>query len=309
MHDQSTPQVTDAEVRHVAHTWVIRLTSSDAMPADIAAAKAWCEQSPIHRQAFVEARRLWQLSGHLADPPARRSPARYWAMASAAVLLLGLSLLWMQHNDWDADYRTARGEQKQIQLADGSHITLDSYSALDVQLLPNGRQITLRKGEALFEVAHDPERPFSVQAGELQATALGTIYAVRRSGEEVDVTVKRGRVAVSDATQKLVLQAGDTVTRQAGGLGARHTTDLDKALAWQQGRLVFELTPLPEVLEQIGRYRPGFVMIGDDRLRALKVSGTFQLDRLDEGLATLEQVFALKIARYTDYLMVITPRR
>lgn len=311
MHDQPSIHTPESDIHRVAHAWVIRLTSGDVLPADIAAARAWCEQDPAHQQAFVDARHLWRLSGQLAAAvPARprRSVPRRWALASAAVLLLGVGLLLVRQNAWDADYRTAQGEQKQIRLADGSRVTLDSNSALDVLLTPNGRQIVLRKGEALFDVAHDPARPFTVQAAQLRATALGTVYAVRREGPQAQVIVARGRVAVSDAAGQVVLQAGEAVTRQAAGLGAKYPLDTDSALAWQHGRLVFDQAPLAQVLEQLGRYRPGFMLIGDDRLRELKVSGTFQLGRLDEGLATLEQVFPLKIQRYTDYLMVFSTR-
>lgn len=310
MHDQSptTPVVT--EVQRSAQAWVIRLTSGSVLPADVAAARAWCEQAPEHQQAFVEARRVWCLSAHLAEPfsAARPSSRRNWAMGIAASLVLGLGLAGAQRMALDADYYTCTGERRQVVLADGSRITLNASSAVDVNLTADGRRITLRKGEALFEVMPDPKRPFSVQAGALNATALGTIYAVRREGEQADVTVRRGRVAVAEGVGQVTLGAGETVAGRDGGLGEKRAVDVDKLLAWEQGRLVFELTPLAQVLEQVARYRPGMVMIRDTKLAALKVSGTFQLDHLDEGLATLEKVFPLKIERYTDYLLVISPK-
>ncbi|MNE82443.1 fec operon regulator FecR [compost metagenome] len=79
-------------------------------------------------------------------------------------------------------------------------------------------------------------------------------------------------------------------------------------MAWQQGRLVFEQAPLAQVLKALERYRPGWLLVGDERLRGLKVSGTFQLDRLDEGLATLEQAFPLRVKRYSEYLLVFDAR-
>lgn len=310
MHDQpdTTPSVT--EVQRTAHAWVIRLTSGSALPSDRAEARAWCEQAPEHQRAFVEARRVWCLSAYLAEPPAavRPSSRRMWAMGIAASLVLGLGVAWMQRMALDADYYTGTGERRQVVLADGSHITLNANSAVDVNLTGNGRRITLRKGEALFNVTPDPQRPFSVQAGAFNATALGTIYAVRREGEHVDVTVRRGRVAVTDGPDTLTLGVGETVAGRADGLGAKQRVDVDKSLAWEQGRLVFELTPLAQVLEQVERYRPGIFIIRDPRLGALKVSGTFQLDHLDEGLATLEKVFPLKIERYTNYLLVVSPK-
>lgn len=310
MHDQPDTLQPITDVQRTAHAWVIRLTSGSVLPDDVAAARAWCEQAPEHQQAFVEARRVWCLSAHLAEPRAavRPSSGRMWRVAIAASLVLGLGVASAHRMGLDADYYTGSGERRQVVLADGSHITLNANSAVDVNFTGDGRRITLRKGEAVFNVKPDPRRPFSVQAGALSATALGTIYAVRRDGEQVDVTVRRGRVAVAEASGKVTLGAGETVGGRADGLGAKQSVDVDKLLAWEQGRLVFELTPLEQVLEQVERYRPGIILIRDTRLGALKVSGTFQLDHLDEGLATLEKVFHLKIERYTDYLLVISSK-
>ncbi|NMX66108.1 FecR family protein [Pseudomonas sp. WS 5111] len=310
MHDQPHTTPSLSEIQRTAHAWVIRLTSGSVQPSDVAAARAWCEQAPEHQQAFVEARRMWSLSAHLAQPAASAQPSarRLWAMGIAASLVLGLGVTWAQRMALDADYYTGTGERRQVVLADGSQITLNANSAVDVKFTDDGRRITLRKGEAVFDVKPDPQRPFSVQAGALSATALGTIYAVRRDAEHVDVTVRRGRVAVTGEPDKVTLGAGETVGGRADGLGAKQRVDVDTMLAWEQGRLVFELTPLAQVLEQLERYRPGIIVLRDSRLGALKVSGTFQLNDLDEGLTTLENVFALKIERYTDYLLVISSK-
>jgi len=314
MHDQTdTPQPDiqpTPEVQRMAHAWVIRLTGGAVLPSDVAAARAWCEQAPEHQQAFVEARRLWCLSAYLAEPRAavRPSSRRRWAMGIAASLVLGFGVAGVQWMALDADYYTGTGERLQVVLAEGSRITLNANSAVDVKLTADGRRITLRKGEALFNVTADPQRPFSVQAGAVSATALGTVYAVRRDGADVDVTVRHGRVAVAEGADNVTLGAGEAVAGRADGLGTKQAVDVDRVLAWEQGRLVFELTPLAQVLEQIERYRPGILMLRDPRLAALKVSGTFQLDHLDEGLATLEKVFPLKIERYTDYLLVVSPK-
>lgn len=308
MHKPSAPLEPSPDVRRAAQAWVVRLTSGNVQPGDVEAARAWCALAPEHQQAFVEARRVWALSGQLQAPARRHAPARQWALASAAVLVLGVGLALAWHGQWGADYRTGVGERRVVPLADGSRISLDAESAVDVEISAQARRITLRKGEAVFDVAHDPARPFTVQAGAVRATALGTVYAVSREGSAVDVIVKRGRVAVSDASDRVELAAGEAVGQQAGRLGSKHGLDVDSALAWQQGRLVFEQAPLAQVLKALERYRPGWLVIGDEQLRGLKVSGTFQLDRLDEGLATLEQAFALNIRRYSDYLLVFEAR-
>lgn len=307
---EQTPGV-DARQRQIdtaAQAWVVRLTSGNAQPDDVAAARAWCQVHPDHQQAFVAARHLWQLSGHLSEPPVLQRRTRPWRWAAAAVLVLGLGLLLAHQQAWDADYRTAQGEQRRLDLADGSHLVLDSDSAVDVRLSAGRRDIVLRRGAALFEVAHDPQRPFRVRAGDLEAVALGTVYAVGHDLEGITVTVAEGRVGVKGLSRDVVVQAGEQVSLHGAQLGHPTPADTSRALAWQHGRLVFELAPLAEVLAQLQRYRPGYLLIGDERLRSLKVSGTFQLDRLDEGLATLEQAFALKVERYTDYVLVLRPR-
>ncbi|NER59835.1 FecR family protein [Pseudomonas sp. MAFF212428] len=309
MHDHPS-SITDASnVDHVAHGWVVRLTADNASANDVAAARAWCDEHPAHKQAFIAARRLWQLTGQLKAPAPRRTYKRHWQFASAAVLVLGLSLVLVRQNAWDADYHTARGEQRRIELVDGSHLLLDSNSAVDVQFTAHGRTIILRKGEALFDVAHDPQRPFRVEAADLSATALGTVYAVSRAGADTQVTVARGRVKVEDPSGDAVLQAGTRINQTPHGLGPKQSVNVSSALAWQHGRLVFEMTPLSEVLEQLQRYRPGFIQAADERVGNLKVSGTVQLDRLDEGVQSLAQAFALDVVRYSDYWVVLKARR
>lgn len=309
MHDHPSPLPQDASVDQLALGWVIRLTSGTARPEDIAAARAWCDENPAHKQAFVEARQLWQLTGQLKTPVQRRPTKSYWQLASAAVLVLSLSVLLVRQNAWDADYHTARGEQRRIELADGSQILLDAQSAVDVQYTASGRTIVLRKGEALFEVTPDPQRPFRVQAGDLSATALGTVYAVSRTGSTTDVIVARGQVKVEDPCGAAILEAGTRIAQGTQGLGAKQSVNAANALAWQHGRLVFEMTPLAEVLKHVERYRPGFIHAADEQVASLKVSGTLQLDRLDEGVESLAQAFSLDVERYSDYWVVLKRHR
>ncbi|MEG0861186.1 MAG: FecR family protein [Pseudomonas sp.] len=290
-----------------AHYWVVRLTSGSATDEDVAAARRWCEEHPDHQAAFVQARQLWHLSGQVQSlATRRRMRPMYWA--SAAAVILGMAVLLTRVNAWDADYRTATGQQQQLVLADGSRVLLDSDSAIDVNFTGQQRSIVLRKGEALFEVAHDPIKPFVVNARQLSATALGTVYAVSRLDDQVQVTVSQGQVAVKGPLNEVRLQADQQVDWQAAQVDPAHAVDAHTALAWREGRLVFKLTPLPEVITQIQRYRPGLILITDDRLRSLKVSGTFYIDQLDEGLQTLEKAFPLTIKRYTDHLLLLSAR-
>ncbi|MFJ4346499.1 FecR family protein [Pseudomonas sp. NPDC089401] len=309
MRDPSISDLHDAAIRRQAQAWVVLLTSGEAGADDVAAARAWCGAAPAHQAAFVEARRVWMLSGQV-PVPTRRSPLRrYLAAACAAVLVLGVGATGMRHFAWDADYRTGAGERRSVTLADGSRIVLDADSAVDVSLFPAERRITLRRGDAFFQVQHDPDRPFVVQAGTVSATALGTEYGVSRESTRVDVIVRTGRVRVQAMGRHVDVPAGQRVSVDGQGVGQVLSVDADGLLAWHGGRLVFNQTPLPVVVAQLQRYRPGLIYIADDQLRSIKVSGTFQLDRIDAALSTLEQTFPLRVTRYTDHLLVFTARQ
>jgi transmembrane sensor len=287
---------------------VVRLTSGHVTTQERAAARVWAGQSPRHRAAFRRARRLWRLSGALALAPARapRRHLRPWAAAATvAALAAGFYLTLPPH--WQADYRSGTAEVREVVLGDRSTVLLDAQSAIDVDFRRNLRRVELLQGEALFDVRSDPARPFEVHGLDVSATARGTLYSVRHHGARVDVLVAEGSVAVgSGQTQPLLLQPGQRARFEAGRLLALESdVDIASALAWRDGRLVFELAPLAEVVATLNRHRRGHIAIADQRLEQLPVSGVFQLDRLDEALDTLAQALPVRSLRVTDRLVIL----
>lgn len=237
------------------------------------------------------------------DHPAPRraqSNHRRWAypLASAACLLLMLwAGAWWSPGHWltdlSADYVSAPGEVREITLGDGSRLTLDADSAVAVSLDGEQRRVDLLRGAASFAVKHLP-KPFVVRAGEGEARVLGTEFEVRRQGEQTRVTVAEGRVSVRGShaagMPEVVLGAGERVGIDGTRLGDAQPADAQAALAWRQGWLTFYRAPLGEVLERLGTYYPGRIVLLDSKLAQRRVSGSFRSTDPQAALDSLQAV-------------------
>lgn len=293
-----------------AAEWV-SLIATDPAPENIAAARQWCDRSEQHRAAFEQARWLFTASGKLKPRAASsRTASPRWPLttqlAVAATVIIAAAVAWLSVPT--GDYHSDATIVRDISLADGSVMTLDVDSAVDVHYTAERRELHLLKGAAFFEVAPDVRRPFVVHGLEVTATAVGTAYAVRRDGGSVVVTVEHGivRVDCSNDGQPFELRKGNAVRC---GLPARRPTvervKPEVLLAWTQGRLRFEMTPLRDVVAEINRYRPGYIVITDPKLDELRVSGVFRTDRLDDALIMLEQALQIRVHKMTDYLVLL----
>ncbi|WP_147253012.1 FecR domain-containing protein [Thalassospira profundimaris] len=207
-----------------------------------------------------------------------------------------------------ADYATGIGEQKTITLADGTVVHLNTASALSVHYTPTRREVHLQAGEAWFDVHKNPNRPFVVMAGNGQARAVGTSYDVALVDDAVHVRVSEGIVAVSAANGEAAAStadlpdasslenggvrvlAGQQVAYDASGrLGAVRTFDDAGQSAWRRGKLIFNQQPLNAVIADIQRYRKGRIVLINQGLASLKVSGVFDLHDLDDLLKSIDE--------------------
>lgn len=291
------PPITEAQFQ-AALQWFNRINEQPGQ-AEGAAFKRWLLADPAHRAAYEQAQVLWQKSAapaaRLADeeqdalqryldtmarPPARGGWRRVAGLAMAACLVLAVGVAggwhpgyWLQ--DLQADYRSA-GQIRQVTLADQSQVTLDAGSAIAVDFAQGERRVRLLHGAAFFEVTHTGE-PFLVEAAGGEVRVLGTQFEVRAQGEGAQVTVRSGRVGVSPAQGTLVreLTANQQVTYRAGRVGDTLAVDSDNRLAWRQGWLNYYQVPLAQVIEDLGRYYPGRILLLDGDLGQRKVSGSF----------------------------------
>lgn len=300
-------------VREVAAEWAVLLADAPLDDAQRQALEQWLQADARHAEALALAQRTWAALGRLpagSVAPRRAAPVasvavprgrrharlRRWGAAACLALLLGglglgqgerllLPLL--------ADQRTAVGEVHSLTLADGSEVTLDSASAIRLDYSSGQRRVELLAGAAIFQVAPQADRPFVVVAAGGSVQALGTRFLVQREADETLVGVLEHAVQVSTAGQQRRLEEGHSLRYDAQGLHD-NALDLPRATSWQRGLLIFDRQPLGQVIEQLNRYRPGHIFIGDDALAQREVSGVFRLDGLDAALATLSREMHLR---------------
>lgn len=315
MSEHSTQDLAQLEEQAIER--LVHLHSGRASVADRQAFEHWSQRSDAHRAAARSAQALWddipqtETARHFVPPAPRRKPRRRLAAAlaaSLAILVVGGTLL-DPLPALRADHVTAVGERRQLQLQDGSQLWLNSASAVSIDYSPGSRIIHLYKGEALFEVARDADRPFIVHAGGGTVRAVGTRFDVDLQGRKTDVVVSEGIVEVASGQQAaLRLEAGQGVTYQAGQPpGPLRQEDAQASSAWQRGKLIFNRRPLGEVLAKLGRHLPGKLHLTDGALRELRISGVFELDDPQAALRTLEQTQPLRITRL-PLLTLIRPK-
>ncbi|MEM9683101.1 MAG: FecR domain-containing protein, partial [Pseudomonadota bacterium] len=163
-------------------------------------------------------------------------------------------------------------------------------------------------GEAFFEVAHDPDRPFDVTGGDASVRVLGTTFTVRAEKDAATVTVLEGRVAVSgtaEPDQPSQLTAGERIRISDGSPGVTTRIDPAMAFAWIEGRLIFRDRPLGEVVEELGRYHSGWIVIANNQLRSHAVSGNYRLEDPVTTAAALANAASADVIRVTDYLTIL----
>ena len=255
------------------------------------------------------------------QPPASRlSLWRAWPIA-ASLLALAAGILWWAHDGQllglPKTYQTAHGEQLVRRLPDGTLVRLDTDSAVTVRYSGRERVVEVNRGQALFQVAHDDTRRFRVAAGEAQVLAVGTEFDVYRKRSTTVVTVAEGQVVVyagaavpptnAGTFPRLAqrVNAGYQVRIDAGVMSAQPMpADLNQALAWAQRRIVFEQRPLGEVAEEFNRYGRVPLVIDDAALRALPISGAFDVYDTDSFAAFLSTLDGVSVERTPTQIRV-----
>lgn len=302
-----------------AIVWFARLSSGEMTAQERTEFWKWRSRSSAHEQAFMEICRLWDkpelmeaagaLTGSGTQVGSRSIPERRWSRALvAAVVLLIVTAVAYQFDApirFQADWITDVGERQTITLADESTVILNTNSAIASNYRPDSRRVQLLKGEAMFKVQPDATRPFLVEHGGLVARAVGTAFVVRESGNITHVSVVEGVVSVESPTaSQVTLAAGQQAIMNADGKISVQSIDTDVALAWLQGRLVFENTPFVQVIEEISRYHGGYIGVWNPSLAGLAVSGTYNLSNPTTILATLTKTLPVQMTRITDRFVV-----
>ena len=284
--------------------WLIRLQCADA--DDTRAFEDWLEADPANAQAYVDAEALWNgdtLRQAAGDLQATRKPSRlarlrpHWKpLATAAVLLVGVFTVGNLPLRLQADHLTVVGERQRLQLNDGSRVLLNTNSAFSSDIDARQRVARLYQGEAYFEVPAGHTQPLELQAGPLRASVRDSDFAVRYLDGEAQVRVQRGDIDLQASTdQRIRLSSGDSIRVGPNGFGQRERADLQKDLAWVQGRLIFENCPLSQVLAELRRYYPGLIISTNDKLDQVAVTGNYRLDQPLEAVRSLAHITSAQV--------------
>ncbi len=249
-------------------------------------------------------------SMRLGPPPRAKMPGRrrfLYAAAAVTAVAVPAGILLVRPGLF-ADHGTAVGERRTVSLEDGSTVELAGASSLSVDFAADLRRVVLHAGEAFFTVARDATRPFVVEAAAGRTQALGTAFDVKRQGDDVTVAVAEHGVAVSTADGKVVVQQGQQVRYGARRLGAAQDADLGQVEAWRRDRLIFQETPLGEVIADLERYRGGRIVVTDSRLRAIPVTAVFDTRQADAALDTIASALPIRLHRLTGLLVILSPK-
>lgn len=359
-HQGALAEPTDTQLEE-ATKWFLRVRSEAAQVEDLPALKNWLELDPLHKLAYRQVTSTWSTVGTLASAPevmmgrrdalddARRAARRRWSVrrglsryialaASVVVATLGV-LAWTYAQR--GVYATEVGERRALTLDDGSVVTLDAKSRVRVQYETTQRVIALERGQARFDVAKDPTRPFRVNAGDQTVIALGTQFNVELVAGNVLVSMIEGHVAVTGidsaadslTSQQRRLSANDgdkatsapqklESTTPAGGSGqfASHARivelkageglrirsdgravvlpkiDVDRAIAWQSGKMFFDNEPLGNAAERINRYSQLQIDV-DASVEDVNISGVFNAGDSNAFVEAITTYFPVQIDR------------
>lgn len=314
----SEPTVTEAA------DWYARLRAEGVSEIDAARFRAWLARDPAHRQEFEELDALWGDLAALEHAPeiqrertaiaATNKAARRrlwpWAAAASVLIAAGAGAYFSLGAGAAASYRTGVGEQRVIPLADGSVITLNTATEVRLHYSATRRAVELIAGQANFEVARDTARPFVVMAGGGEVRALGTIFDVYKSTDDVTVTLIEGKVAVAPPAAKspdIVLAEGEQLLYAIGPQSVRRIhADLPRVSAWRERKLEFSDTPLQEAIAEANRYSPVQIELDAPELREARISGVFEAGKNELFVEGLQTYFHLNVSRRADRRIVLT---
>lgn len=306
--------------------WIVRLSADDPAERQIAAAgfAAWKAADPRHAAA---AARLESLIGSLnrirdggTNGPARNAlqlarksskrPGQRLLALAAALLLPGWLLLHSYPPAYLlADVRTTSGQWESRTLADGSRLSLNSLSAVNLDFDAQTRTVRLLRGEILVDVAGDASRPFIVETAHGSIRALGTRFVVSSEANASVLNMIESRVEVRPRLDgpALIVEAGESLRFGPDGSGTPSPIDarsLDDA--WADKQLVVQDRPLADVLDELARHRPGHLHYDRAAVAGLRVSAVLPLADTDRALQLLAASFPhLRIRTLTAYLVMV----
>ena len=318
------------DIEERAAHWLVRRQEPQWNAADQAQLDAWLRESTLHEVAFLRLEYGWNKVDRLtvlrrppaprqeieeARPaPAQRSARRPLAwLAAAAVLVLSVALLYTYGDLFTRDlYATAIGGHEIVPLPDGSRIELNTDTRVRTSFSEETRSVWLERGEAYFDVARDPSRPFVVYAGSRRVTVLGTKFSVRLDPDanRVQLAVAEGRVQldelrVSEPAPPTIAIGGEKVIAEGTSLRveSRSGKILATDLSWRQGLLTFDQTTLAAAADEFNRYNRKQLVV-EPAAAQIRIGGSFEAANVDGFVRLLHDGFGLNVAESDSEILI-----
>jgi transmembrane sensor len=339
-----SPQKTKlpTQILEQAAEWLVEMDRGDVDRPTRQRFDEWLRRSPEHVRAYLELLPIWEQgaqprSSSKVDPESliaevmgaqsnvvplntraglpeltpgnTRKTSPVWISVAASVSFITLvgilgAWLYIERNT----YSTGIGEQRSVALADGSVVQLNTRSRIRIRYNEHHRDIDLLEGQALFEVAHDTQRPFVVDGGNASIRAVGTQFDVYRKQAGTTVTVVEGRVTILPEAGRNSspepLAAGEQATITQSSVDSSAAADVAAAIAWTQRRLMFQKTTLAEVVREFNRYNERPLRIADPRIQEFLVSGTFSSTDPSPLLRFLREQPGMRVVETQDEVRI-----
>jgi transmembrane sensor len=314
-------QDAQALLRRQAQAWAVKLKTGKPTPADVAAFKRWRDESPAHGQAWSLAAHDWSavdegtrdfLATHpVAQPPSARARlARRAFMGSAiagggALAVAGLAHpllgLWPSWAELGADYRTATGEQRAVQVGDAIQLALNTQTSIAVSERAGPAHIRLIAGEAAVTAR---QTPCEVEAGAGRLLMEEAEVEVRQLGaDRVSVVCRQGAARLNHPARTVTVAAGQQLVYDAAQVSTPGQARVAQS-AWRDGMVVFDNMPLAEVVAEINRYRPGRVVLMGSAAGNRRFSARFRISALDEAIALLQAAHGVQVRRMGELVLL-----
>lgn len=280
---------TAADIDAAAADWTARIDRGPLLPEEERDLQAWLSGDRRRFGALARAQALYARVGRVQLTDANRTvsqvPARWrWARVGALAASLAALTVALVIGFAAPQTATRRGEVRLVPMPDGSAIMLNTATRISTHFTDAQRQVRLLEGEALFNVAKDPSRPFVVEAGDTRVRAVGTSFSVRRMSDgSIQVLVREGVVEVTRdggdagsgpvraiANTKLISHSGDPVQAQVLA-----NAEVARELGWREGQISFDGVSLQQAADEFARYNDTRITFATAAIAKRKVTGLF----------------------------------
>lgn len=303
------------DIEAEAARWIWRRDRDGRTPELEAGLEAWLAEDVRRHGALLKAEAVWNLLDLAREPGAqtvqRRPRAisrRTWLAGSGAAIaaaMVGAGVLVLREDR----FSTRLGEVRRVPLTDGSTVAINTASEVDVAFRREQRTVRLRTGEAWFQVAHDVQRPFVVEAGAVRVRAVGTAFSVRRRVDGAEVLVTEGVVEVwaqgaTGAPARLKAGQGAFVAEGAGPRPPAAPAAVDRKLEWRYGKIDLAGETLREAVADFNRYNDRKLVIADPRIADERFYGVFNTGGPDAFAAAVGASLGVEVEVRGDQIIV-----